>query len=323
MLEKSLRLHALPGVDALLSHAKSKLNNGTSSAGQSDTDDVDNNNNNTNTRQQHQSSSIPQRQQSTASASSTTTTTGADGRTYTQDQVQIIQRIVKAKKSGRGAHYRVLDLDMGDKATENDIKKAYRKISLKVHPDKNSAPGADEAFKAVGLAYATLSDKQKRHIYDQYGDEDPDSNQGSGMSGFHRRRTGGQQEVSPEDIFNAFFGGGMPGGGGGFGGPGFHVYSSGFGPGGMHFNVNGNNNRRRQQQNQQQRQQQQQDQAAPNAGLFLQFLPILIILLTSFFRNGGQQESASSSSFTYNIASPGENKYFSLTVCISFEYLND
>ncbi|EEC49932.1 predicted protein, partial [Phaeodactylum tricornutum CCAP 1055/1] len=64
-------------------------------------------------------------------------------------------------------HYRILSLP--NNATESDIKKAYRKLSLKVHPDKNSAPHADEAFKAVGLAYATLSDSQKRHIYDQYG----------------------------------------------------------------------------------------------------------------------------------------------------------
>ena len=66
-----------------------------------------------------------------------------------------------------------------------------------------------EAFKAVGLAYGTLSDSQKRTIYDRYGDEDPDNTGGGGM----RRGAGGVhfrpgQEVSPEEIFNMFFGGG-------------------------------------------------------------------------------------------------------------------
>ncbi|EED94489.1 predicted protein, partial [Thalassiosira pseudonana CCMP1335] len=68
-------------------------------------------------------------------------------------------------------HYRVLGIEAS--ADEAAIKKAYRKLALKLHPDKNSAPHSDEAFKAVGLAYATLSDSQKRAIYDRYGDEDP------------------------------------------------------------------------------------------------------------------------------------------------------
>lgn len=76
--------------------------------------------------------------------------------------------MLRAKEGGRGAHYRVLQIPT--EANEGQIKKAYRKLALKLHPDKNSAPHADEAFKAVGLAYATLSDPQKRHIYDRYGE---------------------------------------------------------------------------------------------------------------------------------------------------------
>ncbi|OEU10220.1 J-domain DnaJ subfamily B Member 12-like protein, partial [Fragilariopsis cylindrus CCMP1102] len=64
-------------------------------------------------------------------------------------------------------HYRVLGIAAS--ANESEIKKAYRKLAIKVHPDKNPAPKSDDAFKAVGLAYGTLSDSQKRTIYDRYG----------------------------------------------------------------------------------------------------------------------------------------------------------
>lgn len=57
-------------------------------------------------------------------------------------------------------------------ATEDELKKAYRKLALKFHPDKNKAPGATEAFKAIGNAFAVLSDAQKRRRYDQFGPED-------------------------------------------------------------------------------------------------------------------------------------------------------
>jgi DnaJ family protein B protein 12 len=60
-------------------------------------------------------------------------------------------------------------------ATEDELKKAYRKISLKLHPDKNRAPQASEAFKKVNAAYACLSDKEKRKIYDMTG-SDPGNN---------------------------------------------------------------------------------------------------------------------------------------------------
>lgn len=163
------------------------------------------------------------------------------------------------------------------------------------HPDKNSAPHADEAFKAVGLAYATLSDTQKRTIYDRYGDEDPD-NRGGGMRGPGGMHMRPGQEVNPEEIFNMFFGGGMPGGMYG-GGPGFHVYTNGFGPG-MQFRAA--RNRR------QPRGEQEQQQQAPGVGVLLQFLPILMIMLLSFFR---YDESA-----PFGGSMPGEGKYFSMTV---------
>lgn len=166
-----------------------------------------------------------------------------------------------------------------------------------LHPDKNSAPHADEAFKAVGLAYATLSDPQKRTIYDRYGDEDPD-NRGGGMrpgggGGVHFRPG---QEVSPEEIFNMFFGGGMPGGVHMRGGPGMHFYSN-FGGGGM----------RGPQFGRRPGQQEAPQEQAPGLANMMQFIPFLLILVLSFFNNMG----SGGSSTAY---SAGENKYFSLTV---------
>lgn len=52
------------------------------------------------------------------------------------------------------------------------MKKAYRKLALQFHPDKNKCPGASEAFKAIGNAFAVLSDPQKKKQYDLYGPEE-------------------------------------------------------------------------------------------------------------------------------------------------------
>ncbi|XP_022915199.1 dnaJ protein homolog 1 [Onthophagus taurus] len=66
-------------------------------------------------------------------------------------------------------YYKILGISKN--ATDDDIKKAYRKLALKYHPDKNKAPGAEEHFKEVAEAYEVLSDKKKRDIYDQHGEE--------------------------------------------------------------------------------------------------------------------------------------------------------
>lgn len=98
---------------------------------------------------------------------------------------------------------------------------AYRKLSLLTHPDKNGYNGADEAFKMVSRAFQILSDPQKKNQYDQTGG-DPDSRfqsqaQSSPFSGFASPRAGGrgpmfEEEISPEEMFRQFFGGGFGGG---------------------------------------------------------------------------------------------------------------
>jgi len=278
MLTKSLQLYPLPGVEALLSQAKAQQRNAE--------------NGNGNKSSSSNGASPPQRSTSTASsAAEASASAGAGGRAYTEEQVRIVQQVLRAKEGGRGAHYRVLTLE--ENCSEAQIKKAYRKLSLKVHPDKNSAPHADEAFKAVGLAYATLSDTQKRTIYDRYGEEDPD-NRGGGMrpgGGVHMRPG---QEVSPEEIFNMFFGGGMPGMHAA--GPGFRVYTGGFGGPGMQFGARRARGRQRE----------PQEDHAPGLGMLFQFLPIILIMLVSFLRFNETEVPRGSM--------PGEQKYFSLTV---------
>ena len=67
-------------------------------------------------------------------------------------------------------YYKILGLQSRG-ASEEDIKKAYRKMALKYHPDKNKSAGAEEKFKEIAEAYEVLSDPKKRQVYDQYGEE--------------------------------------------------------------------------------------------------------------------------------------------------------
>ena len=100
-------------------------------------------------------------------------------------------------------YYEVLGLQKG--ASQDEIKKAYRTLAKKYHPDINKEPGAEEKFKEINEAYDTLSDEQKKARYDQYGFDDPTQgfSGGQGFSGF-----GGQGFGGFDDIINQFFGGG-------------------------------------------------------------------------------------------------------------------
>ncbi len=89
-------------------------------------------------------------------------------------------------------YYEVLNISRS--ATADEIKKAFRKLAMKYHPDRNKEPDAEEKFKEINEAYEVLSDPQKRQTYDAYGFDGLNSN------GF----TGGR---NPFDIFNEFFGG--------------------------------------------------------------------------------------------------------------------
>ncbi|MCK5824696.1 MAG: molecular chaperone DnaJ [Ichthyobacteriaceae bacterium] len=113
-------------------------------------------------------------------------------------------------------YYDVLGISKG--ASDSEIKKAYRKMAIKYHPDKNpDDKDAEEKFKVAAEAYEILSDSNKKARYDQYGH----SGMGGGAGGFGGGGFGGGG-MNMEDIFSQFgdvFGGHF-GGGGGFGGGG-------------------------------------------------------------------------------------------------------
>ncbi|MBG9982333.1 molecular chaperone DnaJ [Aerococcaceae bacterium DSM 111020] len=109
-------------------------------------------------------------------------------------------------------------LGISKDASEDEIKKAYRKLSKKYHPDINKEEDAEEKFKEVSEAYEVLSDQQKRAAYDQYGHASTDPNFGAGgfgggFGGFGGFGGSGGSYSSGgfgdfEDIFSTFFGGG-------------------------------------------------------------------------------------------------------------------
>ncbi|KAJ3011924.1 hypothetical protein HKX48_006570 [Thoreauomyces humboldtii] len=125
-------------------------------------------------------------------------------RPFTPDQVAGIRRI----KACKGDLYEVLGLERG--CGDGEIKKAYRKLALQFHPDKCGAPGTDDAFKAIGHAFNVLGDVTKRSKYDRFGvDSDNPRSGGGGGGGGGFAGFGGPQfesEISPEDVFNMFFG---------------------------------------------------------------------------------------------------------------------
>ena len=98
-------------------------------------------------------------------------------------------------------HYQTMGLKRG--ATEEQIKKAFKKLAIKLHPDKNKddPEGAKHRFQKLANAYETLSDPEKKQVYDQHGEEGVKRHaQGQNPNGH-----GGHQ--GHDDMFNQFFGG--------------------------------------------------------------------------------------------------------------------
>ncbi|KAJ9154511.1 hypothetical protein P3X46_027834 [Hevea brasiliensis] len=124
-------------------------------------------------------------------------------RSYTEEHVELISQIKRNKD-----YYAILGVEKT--CSVEEIRKAYRKLSLKVHPDKNKAPGSEEAFKKVCKAFKCLSDDSSRRQYDQTGlVDDFEYSQQSNLRRTRRRRTVHEfydDDFDPDEIFRSFFG---------------------------------------------------------------------------------------------------------------------
>lgn len=167
---------------------------------------------------------------------------------FTADQEKICREIL-----GKNDYYDILGI--AKTASTDDIKKAYRKLALRLHPDKNHAPSASEAFKKINKSFACLSDEMKRRTYDQTGQEE--------IHGIEMNHYNAGEADFAEHVFREFFGESFF-----FPQQGFHrVYRTG--------------NRGRNMNHQYENQQQNNMNRAP----LLQFLPIIIVIFLSLASN--------------------------------------
>lgn len=128
---------------------------------------------------------------------------------YSEENIRVVQDIRKKKD-----YYAVLGVERS--CSGEEIRKAYRRLSLKVHPDKNKAPGAEDAFKLVSKAFKCLSNDQSRRTYDQTGAiEDHEFNEQypnvmrrgaarqrrPARSGFYSY----EEDIDPDEVFRSFF----------------------------------------------------------------------------------------------------------------------
>ncbi|XP_050213936.1 chaperone protein dnaJ 49-like [Mercurialis annua] len=212
---------------------------------------------------------------SSASASSSTAT-------YTEEQITIVRQIKKKKD-----FYDILGLEKT--CTVDDVRKAYRKLSLKVHPDKNKAPGAEEAFKAVSKAFQCLSDEDSRKKYDVTGSDEPVYERRAANRHHGGYHNGYYDDFDPDEIFRQFFFGGRP--------PATTQFRSFNFGGGMGPRTGG-------------------DQSSGfNMRALLQLLPVLVILLLNFLPSSEPIYSLSRSyPYEYRVTTPkGVNFYVKST----------
>ncbi|KAI1292181.1 DnaJ -like protein subfamily B member 12 [Halotydeus destructor] len=211
---------------------------------------------NGNAKRTNGEASRPSSKQSTPSRDEPRKTPASNGprSDFTSEQLEAVKKINKCKN-----YYEILGITK--EATEADLKKQYRKLALQFHPDKNQAPGASEAFKAIGTAFAVLSDKEKRRQYDLYGTEDEQRASHRSPSNHHREEyhRGFEQDISAEEIFNMFFGGGFPTG---------NVYVR-------------RGNRWQEAQHQRQQATHNNETNASGYSVLLQMMPVLVLVLLS------------------------------------------
>ncbi|CAH3028281.1 unnamed protein product [Porites evermanni] len=230
LLEKSLRLYPTKEVEELI---ESLSKNGMSAGGT------------------HKNKESKENVRHRSANGSANREAASEEKDYTQEQLQAVKNIKKCKD-----YYEILGVSKD--ASEADLKKQYKKLALQFHPDKNRAPGAAEAFKAIGNAFAVLSDTDKRRRYDQFGDENPQPQVYRDRYDYAR---GFEADITPEELFNMFFGG--------FGG----ATMSG---GRMYYHRRQQGRRHAHQQHHE-----EEDNEPPLVQTLFQFLPIILLVLLS------------------------------------------
>ncbi|XP_039273142.1 dnaJ homolog subfamily B member 12-like [Styela clava] len=201
---------------------------------------------------------------------------------YTPEQYDAVKRVKKSKD-----YYSILGVEK--EASSSDLKKAYRKLALQLHPDKNKAPGATDAFKAVGRAFGVLSDSEKRREYDLYGPEEENTPR-TRQRYSHRRHH--YDDVDPDEIFNMFFGGGFPSGN-------VRVFRRG-----NTFYSYGNRGQR----------DHDEQMQGNNVAAWLQFMPVLVLLLLTLFSNVLIRENP------YSLYPHGDYAYTKTTTNLKVNY---
>jgi|UniRef100_A0A2N9IA40 DnaJ family protein B protein 12 len=239
-ISKARRLDPTLPVDDLLSEIEKESNGPSDPPAQDSTGPV--NNGASEPSKPSDQPSVRHRGPSLASSS------GSGSKSYTEEQITIVRQIKKKKD-----YYEILGVEKS--CTVEDVRKAYRKLSLKVHPDKNKAPGAEEAFKAVSKAFQCLSNEDSKRKYDVSGSDEPvyerrPARRTHGYNGYY------EADFDAEEVFRNFFFGGMA--------PAtatqFHGFSFGQG------NRGGDNG----------------SGGGFNVRMLIQLLPVLLILLLSF-----------------------------------------
>ncbi|CAH0387729.1 unnamed protein product [Bemisia tabaci] len=175
------------------------------------------------------------------------TETRTEAPEYSKDQLECVRRIKVCKD-----YYEILGVTK--EATDSEIKKAYKKLALQLHPDKNKAPGAAEAFKAIGNAVAILTNEEKRKQYDLCGSE---QKQPKNFQTHHQHdyTRGFDPDMAAEELFYSFFSRGFPTQGNAFMGQRTRTYRT------ADFGTNNQN--------------------ANSFTVILQMLPIILIILLS------------------------------------------
>eukprot|EP01147_Barroeca_monosierra_P004830 gene4830-8677_t len=202
-----------------------------------------------------------------------TSSQGGTKRKYTEEQVKIVCRVLESRDL-----YQRLGVDRN--VETSSLKRAFRKLALQVHPDKNPAPRADQAFKSVNKAYEILSDPGKRRHYDMTGQEETRSPSIANRDPF----------TDMGDPFEFFFGNMQP--------RNFRVYTNGPGFHAFHRNAR-----------YQQRQRAQETQEAPHfSALLLTGLFFFLFILLGSVAPGNDASSVYSFSPSRHFHIPRETR---------------